>query len=131
MRLLGRGDALFLDFDGTLAPIVDDPDAAAMSVEMRAAVMEAHGVLGGALAHLGGREQQQLLDPLHRRGQRGGVGVIAQARFDRQGLSGLGAANQRGDLPGGHGFQKLIMILIGLFPPAEFFTGKVMIIICN
>ena len=55
MSLLGRGDALFLDFDGTLAPIVDDPDAAAMSAEMRAAVVEAHGVLGGALALVSGR----------------------------------------------------------------------------
>ena len=55
MSLLRRGDALFLDFDGTLAPIVDDPDAAAMSAEMRAVVMEAHGVLGGALALVSGR----------------------------------------------------------------------------
>ena len=55
MRLLGRGDALFLDFDGTLAPIVDDPDAAAMSEVMRAAVMEAHSALGGALALVSGR----------------------------------------------------------------------------
>ena len=55
MSLLKKGDALFLDFDGTLAPIVDDPDAAAMSVEMRAVVVEAHAVLGGALALVSGR----------------------------------------------------------------------------
>ena len=55
MSLLKAGDALFLDFDGTLAPIVDDPDAAAMSAEMRAVVVEAHSVLGGALALVSGR----------------------------------------------------------------------------
>ncbi|MQL80918.1 hypothetical protein Taro_013361 [Colocasia esculenta] len=34
----GKRIALFLDYDGTLSPIVDDPDHAFMSEEMRAAV---------------------------------------------------------------------------------------------
>jgi trehalose 6-phosphate phosphatase len=37
-RLAGKRLALFLDFDGTLAPIVDDPDRAAMDADTRAAV---------------------------------------------------------------------------------------------
>ncbi|KAG8653006.1 hypothetical protein MANES_06G158300v8 [Manihot esculenta] len=36
----GKKIALFLDYDGTLAPIVDNPDLAFMSDEMRAAVRE-------------------------------------------------------------------------------------------
>jgi alpha,alpha-trehalase len=37
-RLAGHRLAIFLDYDGTLMPIVDDPDQALMSEEMRAAV---------------------------------------------------------------------------------------------
>ncbi|KAJ0042206.1 hypothetical protein Pint_17658 [Pistacia integerrima] len=36
----GKKIAVFLDYDGTLSPIVDDPDKAFMSDEMRAAVRE-------------------------------------------------------------------------------------------
>ncbi|KAF2315498.1 hypothetical protein GH714_039951 [Hevea brasiliensis] len=36
----GRKIAVFLDYDGTLAPIVDNPDLAFMSDEMRSAVRE-------------------------------------------------------------------------------------------
>ncbi|KAL9409851.1 hypothetical protein AB3S75_048138 [Citrus x aurantiifolia] len=36
----GKKIAVFLDYDGTLSPIVDDPDRAFMSDEMRAAVRE-------------------------------------------------------------------------------------------
>jgi alpha,alpha-trehalase len=39
-RIGGRSPALFLDFDGTLAPIVDHPDAAAMDDRMRALVQK-------------------------------------------------------------------------------------------
>jgi trehalose 6-phosphate phosphatase len=37
-RLRGRRPAVFLDYDGTLTPIVNDPDAANLSGEMRDAV---------------------------------------------------------------------------------------------
>jgi alpha,alpha-trehalase len=37
-RLRGRRPAVFLDFDGTLAPIVDRPEQAVMDSQMRAAV---------------------------------------------------------------------------------------------
>ncbi|XWS61300.1 hypothetical protein CRYUN_Cryun07bG0114200 [Craigia yunnanensis] len=36
----GKKIVVFLDYDGTLSPIVEDPDKAFMSVEMRAAVRE-------------------------------------------------------------------------------------------
>ncbi|XP_058086084.1 probable trehalose-phosphate phosphatase F [Magnolia sinica] len=36
----GKRIALFMDYDGTLSPIVDDPDAAIMSSEMREAVRD-------------------------------------------------------------------------------------------
>lgn len=39
-RIKGRDPFLFLDFDGTLAPIVDHPDRAAMPEEVRAAMMK-------------------------------------------------------------------------------------------
>lgn len=37
-RLGGRQPAVFLDYDGTLTPIVDRPEDAAISEEMRDAV---------------------------------------------------------------------------------------------
>ncbi len=43
-RLRGRQPAVFLDFDGTLAPIVDRPELAAMDAEMRAAVERLAGL---------------------------------------------------------------------------------------
>ncbi|HSR25838.1 MAG TPA: trehalose-phosphatase [Candidatus Eisenbacteria bacterium] len=42
-RLAGRRLAVFLDYDGTLAPIVDRPEEAVLSAGMRAAVRELAG----------------------------------------------------------------------------------------
>ncbi|GMG82047.1 trehalose-phosphatase [Paralimibaculum aggregatum] len=47
--------ALFLDFDGTLAPIVDRPEDAAMAPATRAAVAAIRARTGGAVALISGR----------------------------------------------------------------------------
>ncbi len=53
--MLGSGDALFLDFDGTLADIVNDPDDARLGAGAEAALETLAGALGGALVVLSGR----------------------------------------------------------------------------
>lgn len=58
--LPGAGAALFLDFDGTLAPIQTDPDAVGLP-EGGAAILAALAhKLGGALAILSGRDLRDL-----------------------------------------------------------------------
>lgn len=51
-----RRNALFLDFDGTLAPIVPRPEDAAASAETHRAVARIAKLAGGAVAILSGRD---------------------------------------------------------------------------
>lgn len=53
--VLGPGDALFLDFDGTLAEIGPDPDAIVLPRETLADLVRVGSRLGGAVAILSGR----------------------------------------------------------------------------
>lgn len=53
-RLRGRPPALFLDYDGVLTPIVDDPAAATLDDDMRAAVQRAADQL--TVAVISGRD---------------------------------------------------------------------------
>ena len=59
-RLDWRRHALFLDFDGTLAPIVPRPEDAAASAETRRAVETIMARTGGAVALLSGRDLTDL-----------------------------------------------------------------------
>lgn len=52
--------ALFLDFDGTLAPIMDDPDAVFLQPGDDALLLAVAGLLGGALAVVSGRDLSDL-----------------------------------------------------------------------
>ena len=58
--LLDRNAALFLDFDGTLSPLQDDPDAVFLEPGMDAILMKISSMLGGALAILSGRDLTDL-----------------------------------------------------------------------
>lgn len=57
---IDAGDALFLDFDGTLAEIVDDPDAARIDAETEAALARLCDRLAGALLVISGRDLRDL-----------------------------------------------------------------------
>ena len=57
---LAAGDALFLDFDGTLAEIGPDPDAIHISEDVAAAIVALAGRLDGAVALLSGRDLRDL-----------------------------------------------------------------------
>lgn len=57
---LADGDALFLDFDGTLAEIGPDPDAIFLPPETGAALARIALRLGGAVAILSGRDLRDL-----------------------------------------------------------------------
>jgi trehalose 6-phosphate phosphatase len=59
-RLDWRRHAVFLDFDGTLAPIVARPEQAAIAPGTRAAVARLIEATGGALAILSGRDLADL-----------------------------------------------------------------------
>ena len=57
---LGRGDALFLDFDGTLAELGPDPDAIVLPPSTHDALGRLARRLGGALALISGRDLRDL-----------------------------------------------------------------------
>ena len=65
---LGPGDALFLDFDGTLTEIVTDPDAAHLPEATARDIIRLAARLGGAFALLSGRD---IRDLAYRRRPRG------------------------------------------------------------
>ena len=75
--LIGRGTALFLDFDGTLSPLKDDPDACQLPDGGEAVLTGLSGALGGALAMVSGRDARDLTKrtPLSvwRAGNHGGI----------------------------------------------------------
>lgn len=58
-RLVAR-NALFLDFDGTLAPIQADPDAVMLPREAAAALAGLEALLGDAIALISGRDIRDL-----------------------------------------------------------------------
>jgi trehalose 6-phosphate phosphatase len=57
---LASGDALFLDFDGTLAELGPDPDAIRLPPDTADALGRLAGSLGGALVLLSGRDIRDL-----------------------------------------------------------------------
>lgn len=57
---LGEGDALFLDFDGTLAGLQDDPDTVYLAPGLAGILEAAAERLGGALAVISGRDAGDL-----------------------------------------------------------------------
>lgn len=57
---LDAGDALILDLDGTLAEIVDDPNAVQLPDDTADAILRLADRLGGALAILSGRDLRDL-----------------------------------------------------------------------
>ncbi|WP_428266110.1 trehalose-phosphatase [Haliangium sp.] len=59
-RLRGRRLAVFLDYDGTLSPIVDKPDQAFMAEHMRAAVK--HLAAGCPVAVVSGRARETVME---------------------------------------------------------------------
>lgn len=72
-----RGAALFLDFDGTLAPLQEDPDAVALPKGGHAVLEMACDRLGGALAIVSGRDARDVTrrvpTRLWRAGNHGGI----------------------------------------------------------
>ena len=75
--LIGPDTALFLDFDGTLAPIQDDPDAVRLPGGGAAILTQLSEALGGALALVSGRDARDLTSRvphgLWRAGNHGGM----------------------------------------------------------
>ncbi|MEQ8558993.1 MAG: trehalose-phosphatase [Henriciella sp.] len=57
---LDERHALFLDFDGTLAPIQDDPDAVILPPDTREALAALEPLLGDAIAIISGRDIRDL-----------------------------------------------------------------------
>ncbi len=101
-RLDWQQHAIFLDFDGTLAPIVPRPEQAAMGERTREAVTLMLEKTGGALAILSGRDLDDLdarLAPLrlpaaasHGVVRRDGAGIV---RRDESAAEDLAAAAGR------------------------------------
>jgi trehalose 6-phosphate phosphatase len=58
----GKRIALFLDYDGTLSPIVDNPDCAFMSSAMRSAVKKVANCFPTAI--ISGRSRDKVIDRL-------------------------------------------------------------------
>lgn len=57
---LTSGLALFLDFDGTLAPLQDDPDTVSISESQKARLETLKGLMSGAVALVSGRDVRDL-----------------------------------------------------------------------
>ena len=57
---LTKRSALFLDFDGTLAPIQDDPDTVAMPGETLAAINRLQPFVAEAICIISGRDIRDL-----------------------------------------------------------------------
>ncbi|WP_084417989.1 trehalose-phosphatase [Henriciella litoralis] len=57
---LTRSHALFLDFDGTLAPIQDDPDTVMLPDDAAAALISIEPLIGEAIALISGRDIRDL-----------------------------------------------------------------------
>jgi trehalose 6-phosphate phosphatase len=57
---LAAGDALLIDFDGTLAELGPDPEAIRLEVSAEAALARLRGLLGGAVGILSGRDVRDL-----------------------------------------------------------------------
>ena len=55
-----QGASLFLDFDGTLVPLVDEPEAVTVDPELRALLHRLKNVLDGRLAIVSGRSIKAL-----------------------------------------------------------------------
>lgn len=91
--------AFFFDFDGTLAGIVDDPQAVHVDLRVLDAVRTLHDLSGGALAIVSGRSIEQLdrmLHPLrlpaagvHGLERRDAGGRTVRVEFDEQALTEL------------------------------------------
>lgn len=62
-KLLTPASALFLDFDGTLTELAPRPDAVNIHPELPALLMQLHQWLGGAVAIVTGRAQDDI-DPM-------------------------------------------------------------------
>lgn len=62
LKPLDPDAALFLDFDGTLAPLQDDPDAVALPNGGAAVLLALADKLGGALAMVSGRDVRDLTE---------------------------------------------------------------------
>ena len=80
---LTREDALFLDFDGTLADLAERPDAVVIEPGLVAAIVRLRDHLGGALAIVSGRSIAQIdafLTPLEL--PAAGVHGAERRRFD-------------------------------------------------
>lgn len=92
--------ALFLDFDGTLADIVDDPAAVTLDGATRAVLDRLHAATGGALAIVSGRgigELDRFLAPLklplgaiHGLERRIATGDVERALVSEEDLEALG-----------------------------------------
>ncbi|MGQ9647109.1 MAG: trehalose-phosphatase [Thermodesulfobacteriota bacterium] len=105
----GKRIAVFLDYDGTLSPIVDTPDKAVMQEEMRAAVIELsrHCPVG----IISGRDLEDVRDKVR-------IDSIVYAGshgFDIAGPSGLQVENQIGTefLPALDGAEKELSPKLG------------------
>jgi trehalose 6-phosphate phosphatase len=93
------GLALFLDFDGTLVEIAKHPDQVQISPQTRHALEAMHGMLGGAVAIVSGRDigdVDRFLSPLslpvagvHGLERRRGDGTITAGQSDEEAVARL------------------------------------------
>lgn len=89
-RLAGRKIALFLDYDGTLTPIVDDPAEAVLAEDMRQIIEQL--AQRCVVAMVSGRDLQVLKEFV----QLGGVYYAGSHGFDITGPGGMTEQNQQG-----------------------------------